>query len=190
MSTGSGDRAPTAELSTADISTAATEVGSGGAWSEVRVADRDRANAERLLGEHTTAGRLLAPEYAERATQAMSARTRGEIVMLFSDLPCPHPRFDGSRPAEPGAVPERDEFRAGDPARHASAGRPTLSPGQRRHLRYGAIAVVGSCAVVGAGAGLVLSIQAPGVLVLALAVVAAVYGVLVLAGVASRGGGE
>lgn len=180
MSTGGGDRAVTAP----------TEVGSGGAWSEVRVADRDRADAERLLGEHTTAGRLLAPEYAERATQAMSARTRGEIVLLFSDLPRPHPRFDGSQPGEPSAVPERDEFRTGDPAWHVSAGHPTLSSGQLRHLRYGATAVIGSCAVVGAGAGLVMSTQAPGVLVLALAVIAAVYGVLVLAGLASRRRGE
>lgn len=166
--------------------TAPTEVGSGGAWSDARVADRDRANAERLLGEHTTAGRLLAPEYAERATQAMSARTRGEIVMLFSDLPRPHPRFDGAQPGEPSMVPERDEFRTDDPARRVSEGHPRLTPGQQRHLRYGAMAVIGPCAVAGAGAGLVWSTQEPGVFVLALLVIAAVYGVLVLAGLASR----
>lgn len=53
----------------------------------VRVGDAERDAALHALGEHFVAGRLDRAEYDERLDAALTARTRGELVRLFRDLP-------------------------------------------------------------------------------------------------------
>ncbi|GAA3991827.1 hypothetical protein GCM10022247_08560 [Allokutzneria multivorans] len=60
---------------------------------DIRIGDVERADAQRLLNEHLTAGRLTPEEYGDRATQAAGARTQGDLIRLFTDLPAPHPAF-------------------------------------------------------------------------------------------------
>ncbi|MBE9372923.1 DUF1707 domain-containing protein [Saccharopolyspora sp. HNM0983] len=139
-----------------------------GRSGEIRIGDGDRAAADRLLGEHVTAGRLTSTEYAERAGQAGAARVRGDITALFGDLPAPHPRFDDGPAAEP-AAPAPD-----------LAPRPVQPLQRNRQLRHLTTAVIAPCAVFGAAAGLVLAADAPALLLLALLVVGTVYGVLVV----------
>ena len=53
----------------------------------VRVGDAERDQAARALGEHFAAGRLDPGEYDERIDTVLAARTRGELVKVFGDLP-------------------------------------------------------------------------------------------------------
>lgn len=54
---------------------------------EVRIGTAEREEAVRLLGEHFSAGRLTLDEFDQRVTLATTARTRGDLVPLFTDLP-------------------------------------------------------------------------------------------------------
>lgn len=54
---------------------------------EVRIGTAEREEAVALLGEHFSAGRLTLDEFDERVTLANLARTRGDLVPLFTDLP-------------------------------------------------------------------------------------------------------
>lgn len=56
----------------------------------LRVGDEERERAVAELGEHVAAGRLDATEHAERIDAAWTARTRGDLDILFDDLPA-HP---------------------------------------------------------------------------------------------------
>lgn len=71
--------------------------------SGLRVADSEREAALTVLGEHVSAGRLNIDEYGERSAQISTAKTRGELRALFSDLPPPHPQFGTT--AMPGMAP-------------------------------------------------------------------------------------
>jgi len=51
-------------------------------------AERDQAAAE--LGEHYAQGRLSQDEHGERLDAIWAARTRGDLVRVFSDLPSPY----------------------------------------------------------------------------------------------------
>lgn len=62
---------------------------------EMRIGDTEREQALAALGEHMSAGRLTIDEYGERSAKVTAARTRGELLELFTDLPDP----------KPGAVP-------------------------------------------------------------------------------------
>jgi hypothetical protein len=92
--------------------------------SDLRVSDTEREDAIQKLGEHMSVGRLGVDEYGERSALVATAKTRGELVALFTDLPDPRPRFDAAasqlpRPAGgPAAGPaNRPAARpAGDPA--------------------------------------------------------------------------
>jgi hypothetical protein len=66
---------------------------------DIRVGDADRENGLRALGEHFSAGRLDVDEYDQRTVKATTARTRGELVALFTDLPDPHPHFERPAPS-------------------------------------------------------------------------------------------
>lgn len=46
-----------------------------------------------MLGEHMSAGRIDVEEYGERSAKITTAKTRGELLALFHDLPDPRPRF-------------------------------------------------------------------------------------------------
>lgn len=58
---------------------------------DLRVGDAERDAALAALGEHFAVGRLTREEYDERAEAVWTARTRGDLAVLFADLP------DGSR---------------------------------------------------------------------------------------------
>ncbi|MDG4767563.1 DUF1707 domain-containing protein [Solwaraspora sp. WMMD406] len=57
----------------------------------LRVSDAEREQVVELLGQATTEGRLTLDEYADRATEAHQAKTRGELARLTADLPLTHP---------------------------------------------------------------------------------------------------
>ena len=57
----------------------------------VRVGTAEREQAAAALGEHFAAGRLDLDEYDDRVSRAYAAKTAGELVALFEDLPRPQP---------------------------------------------------------------------------------------------------
>jgi hypothetical protein len=67
--------------------------------SEIRISDSEREDALGKLGEHMSAGRLDIDEYGERSARVATAKTRGELLGLFGDLPEPKPTFGQPRPA-------------------------------------------------------------------------------------------
>ncbi|MFZ2528298.1 MAG: DUF1707 domain-containing protein [Rhodococcus sp. (in: high G+C Gram-positive bacteria)] len=54
---------------------------------EVRIGTAEREQALTLLGEHFGAGRLTFAEFEERSGKASAATTRGDLEVLFTDLP-------------------------------------------------------------------------------------------------------
>ncbi|MGH3520658.1 MAG: DUF1707 SHOCT-like domain-containing protein [Haloechinothrix sp.] len=58
---------------------------------ELRLSDAERQDALDALGEHMRAGRLDIDEYGDRSALISTARTRGELLPLFADLPQPRP---------------------------------------------------------------------------------------------------
>lgn len=76
--------------------------------ADLRIGDAERESAMTALGEHMSAGRLDIDEYGERTARVTAAKTRGELLALFDDLPAPYPSF-GTGKAEqpaPAQVPE------------------------------------------------------------------------------------
>jgi hypothetical protein len=69
--------------------------------SEIRISDSEREDALGKLGEHMSAGRLDIDEYGERSAKVATAKTRGELLRLFGDLPEPKPTFGQPRPVAP-----------------------------------------------------------------------------------------
>jgi hypothetical protein len=53
----------------------------------LRVSDAERDATVRVLGDHAAVGRLTLDELEERAGQALTAKTRGDLAALTSDLP-------------------------------------------------------------------------------------------------------
>lgn len=76
---------------------------------QLRISDQNRESALSALGEHMSAGRIDIDEYGERSARITAAKTRGELVELFADLPQPHPRYEDAPQAvaapEPAAAP-------------------------------------------------------------------------------------
>ncbi|SDF90760.1 protein of unknown function [Lentzea fradiae] len=60
---------------------------------DIRVGDAERQQALQVLGEHMSAGRIDVEEYGERSAKITTAKTRGELMALFHDLPDPRPQF-------------------------------------------------------------------------------------------------
>lgn len=56
------------------------------------------------LGEHMSTGRLTIDEYGERAAQVSTAKTRGELFALFTDLPQPHPTISSDETVTPSPL--------------------------------------------------------------------------------------
>lgn len=78
----------------------------------MRIGDKEREDALVKLGEHMSAGRLDIDEYGERTAKVTAAKTRGELLDIFGDLPEPRPVF--GRPAPPPApVPPRGRLVVG-----------------------------------------------------------------------------
>ncbi|GGP70366.1 DUF1707 SHOCT-like domain-containing protein [Saccharothrix coeruleofusca] len=78
---------------------------------DIRIGDAERAQALELLGEHLGEGRLDVEEYGERSARVSTARTRGELMALFADLPPPRPRFQQVAPLSTAQPPVRRSFR-------------------------------------------------------------------------------
>jgi hypothetical protein len=57
----------------------------------MRVSDAERSAVAEQLGAHYADGRLDQAEFDERISQAMAAKTRGDLAGLFDDLPDPGP---------------------------------------------------------------------------------------------------
>jgi hypothetical protein len=77
----------------------------------IRVSDADRNAVAELLTQHYADGRLDQAEFDERVGQTMAAKTRGDLVGLFDDLP-ETDSGPGAGPAGP-AVPYRARRRRG-----------------------------------------------------------------------------
>ena len=76
---------------------------------DMRIGDTEREQALAALGEHMSAGRLTIDEYGERSAKVTAARTRGELLELFTDLPDPKPGAAPrpvAAPQPPATVPE------------------------------------------------------------------------------------
>jgi hypothetical protein len=58
-----------------------------GSDDSMRVSDAERDATVRTLGEQAAVGRLTLAELEDRAGQALTAKTRGELAVLTSDLP-------------------------------------------------------------------------------------------------------
>ena len=67
----------------------------------LRVSDAERQAVTDRLSEHFAAGRLDQAEFDERVSQAMNAKTRGDLSGLFADLP------ETGAPAVPGHLRRR-----------------------------------------------------------------------------------
>lgn len=66
----------------------------------LRVGDVERDDAAHALGEHYAVGRLDRAEYDERLEAVFSARTQGDLMAVFRDLPQSRPAL-APRPAPP-----------------------------------------------------------------------------------------
>ena len=55
--------------------------------ASLRVSDAERDAVLRTLGDHAAVGRLTLDELEERSGRALTAKTRGELATLTSDLP-------------------------------------------------------------------------------------------------------
>ncbi|WP_211323351.1 DUF1707 SHOCT-like domain-containing protein [Amycolatopsis palatopharyngis] len=72
----------------------------------LRLSDDERQDALDALSEHVRTGRLDIGEFGDRSSRVTGARTRGDLIPLFSDLPDPRPKFlSAYRP--PAAEPVR-----------------------------------------------------------------------------------
>ncbi|HWO64149.1 MAG TPA: DUF1707 domain-containing protein [Umezawaea sp.] len=70
---------------------------------DIRIGDTEREEALKALGEHMSAGRLELDEYGDRSALVTTAKTRGDLLALFADLPQPHPRFGQVAAPQPAA---------------------------------------------------------------------------------------
>ncbi|MFC6089477.1 DUF1707 SHOCT-like domain-containing protein [Saccharothrix lopnurensis] len=74
---------------------------------EIRIGDAEREHALELLGAHLGQGRLTVDEFGERSARVATARTRGDLLVLFADLPAPRPEFSRVAPLPPADRPGR-----------------------------------------------------------------------------------
>ncbi len=83
----------------------------------IRVGNSERESAVAELGEHLSAGRIDAHEYADRAATAYSARTSDELDGLFEDLPRPGALQESSPHPAPSTLdaPHGVDHRTGMP---------------------------------------------------------------------------
>ena len=75
----------------------------------LRVSEADREEASARLAEHYSTGRLTDDDYYERLDAVWSAKVRGDMEMLFTDLPKSAPQppqvARRSRRSRPRAFP-------------------------------------------------------------------------------------
>jgi hypothetical protein len=98
----------------------------------LRVSDAERDAVLHALGDHAAVGRLTLDELEDRSGRALTAKTRGELATLTSDLP----REAGA----PSLVPSRRK-----PVRWMVA----IMSGSRRRGRFRAAGSINSVAIMG-----------------------------------------
>ena len=102
----------------------------------LRVSDAERDATLRVLGDHAAVGRLTLDELEERSSQALAAKTRGELATLTSDLPQEASQESGSSPAP---------VRTRKPVRWMVA----IMSGSHRHGRFRAVGSINAVAIMG-----------------------------------------
>jgi uncharacterized protein DUF1707 len=103
-----------------------------GSDESMRVSDAERDATVRTLGEQAAVGRLTLAELEDRAGQALTAKTRGELAVLTSDLP---------REASQGAKPT--------PARKPVRWLVAVMGGSHRRGRFRAVGSINAIAIMG-----------------------------------------
>ena len=73
------------------MSSAGDSPGGGTAGDAVRASDAERDATVERLSQATGDGRLTLDEFSQRMERATTARTRGELDRLVTDLPVPAP---------------------------------------------------------------------------------------------------
>ena len=106
-----------------------------GSDDSMRVSDAERDATVRTLGEQAAVGRLTLAELEDRAGQALTAKTRGELAVLTSDLP--QEAGQGSQPV-PAA-------QARKPVRWLVA----IMGGSHRRGRFRAVGSINAIAIMG-----------------------------------------
>ena len=101
----------------------------------LRVSDAERDATVRTLGDHAAVGRLTLDELEDRAGQALTAKTRGELAALTSDLP-----QQATATAADVAIP-----RTRKPVRWMVA----IMGGSQRRGRFRAVGQVNSVSIMG-----------------------------------------
>ena len=101
----------------------------------LRVSDAERDATVRTLGDHAAVGRLTLDELEERAGQALTAKTRGELATLTSDLP-----QQASQASALSPVPARRK-----PVRWMVA----IMGGSHRRGRFRAVGSINAVAIMG-----------------------------------------
>jgi hypothetical protein len=101
----------------------------------LRVSDAERDAVLRTLGDHAAVGRLTLDELEDRSSRALTAKTRGELTTLTSDLPREAGQAGGAAP-----VPSRRK-----PVRWMVA----VMSGSHRKGRFRAVGKINAVAVMG-----------------------------------------
>ncbi|NLV80893.1 MAG: DUF1707 domain-containing protein [Rhodococcus sp.] len=78
---------------------------------DIRIGDRERAQALDLLSQHFGLGRLSVSEFDERSARASVATTRGELDTLFTDLPAHTANVPDTAPDTPTRSPALERWR-------------------------------------------------------------------------------
>jgi hypothetical protein len=99
----------------------------------LRVSDAERDVTLKILNDNAAVGRLTLDELEERAGQAMTAKTRGELAVLTSDLPAE----GAARPVQAPA--------AGKPVRWLVA----IMGGGHRRGRFRAVGRINAIGIMG-----------------------------------------
>jgi hypothetical protein len=97
----------------------------------LRVSDAERDATLRTLGDHAAVGRLTLDELEERSGRALTAKTRGELATLTSDLPAG---------GMPGLAP---------PAKKPVRWMVSIMSGSHRRGRFRAAGTINAVAIMG-----------------------------------------
>ena len=73
----------------------------------LRISDAERERAAAELAEHYAEGRLTNEEHSERLDRVWAARTRGDLLPIFRDLPG---AYGPAREADPRARPSERAY--------------------------------------------------------------------------------
>jgi uncharacterized protein DUF1707 len=104
----------------------------------LRVSDAERDVTLRTLGDHAAVGRLTLDELEERSGRALTAKTRGELAALTTDLPAGAAQPGGSLATARDTRPKR-------PVRWMVS----IMSGSHRRGRFRAVGSINAVAIMG-----------------------------------------